>query len=358
MSGVGYSERMKKTWRLAAATGVLLLAGSAAAKHLPPPDFVIASAGNQVVVVNPRTGATMGFEAGPVGKLFPAPGGVLFAPDLVDGKTTVIDLRHLRVAKRLHGVTMPHFGPTADRYLVVAGNVLIVSYPDRATLARISANIVHPWQVAVTEDGGTAMILERLPGDPEPPVLWAIDLFQRRVSLHVKLPPDVCSMAFSSEHGVIALAGGSTVRVVAPATLATLAQLQLRGRAVSTAFADHGQLLLVATAAGDAGSVERFGLKASHKGLRAHPLKPARLSAAPTGMAVSPEEGWAAVATKGGGVAIVRADQGDVAQTVQLKQTARDVVWCNPATPGPAVPEWSVDAHGQPIGPTPRPSWK
>ncbi|MCG6964716.1 MAG: hypothetical protein LJE95_15790 [Acidobacteria bacterium] len=349
---------MKRAMQLAAATGAFLLAASATAKNLPPPDFVVASAGNQVVVVNPRNGATRSFEAGTVGKLFPAPGGVLFAPDLVHGKTTVLDLRRLRVADRLQGVTMPRFGPATDRYLVVAGNVLIVSYPDRATLARIPADIAHPWQVAVTEDGGTALILERLPGDHEPPVLWAIDLIERRVSLRVALPPDVHSMGFSSEHGVIALAGGSTVRVVAPATLATLLQLKVPGEAVAAAFAAHGEALLVATAAGGTGSIQRFGLKVGHKGLHARRLEPVRLSAAPTGMAVSPEEGWAAVATAGGGVSIVRVDKGTIEQTAQLPGTARDVVWSDPARPGPALPQWSVTTQGQPIKPTPRPSWK
>lgn len=349
---------MKRVLQVTAATGALLLATGAAAKHLPPPAFVVASAGDRVVVVNPRNGATRSFETGTVGKLFPAPGGVLFAPDLVHGKTTVLDLRRLRVADRLQGVTMPHFGPAADRYLVVAGNVLIVSYPDRATLARIPADILHPWQVAVSEDGGTALILERLPGDHDPPVLWAIDLTERRVSLKAELPPDVRSMGFSTDHGVIALAGGSTVRVVAPATLATLLQLKVPGEAVAAAFASHGETLLVATAAGDSGSVERFGLKVGHKGLRARRLEPVRLTAAAIGMTVSPEEGWAAVTTEGGGLSIVRADKGGVEQTARLPETARDVVWCDPTRAGPALPQWSVTTQGQPIKPTPKPSWK
>ncbi len=349
---------MKRTLQLAAAAGALLLSVSTAAKQLPPPDFVIASAGDQVIVVNPRSGATRGFDTGPVGKLFPAPGGVLFAPDLVHGKTTVIDLRRLEVADRLQGVTMPHFGAAADRYLVVAGDVLIVNYPDRAPLARISAGIVHPWQVAITEDGGTALILERLPGDHDPPVLWAIDLVQRRVSLRVAVPPEVRSMAFSRDHGVVALVGGSKVRIVAPATLATLLQLEVPGEAVAAGFASHGRVLLVATTAGNTGSVERFDLKAGHKGLRSRQLQPVRLPAAPTGMAVSPEEGWAAIATNGGAVAIVPAAKGEIEQTAQLPETARDIVWCDPARPGPAVPQWSVTTEGQQRQPTPRPSWR
>jgi hypothetical protein len=241
---------------------------------------------------------------------------------------------------------------------VVAGDVLIVNYPDRAPLARISAGIVHPWQVAITEDGGTALILERLPEDHDPPVLWAIDLVQRRVSLRVAVPPEVRSMAFSRDHGVVALVGGSKVRIVAPATLATLLQLEVPGEAVAAGFASHGRVLLVATTAGNTGSVERFDLKAGHKGLRARQLRPVRLPAAPTGMAVSPEEGWAAIATNGGAVAIVPAAKGEIEQTAQLPETARDIVWCDPARPGPAVPQWSVTTEGQQRQPTPRPSWR
>jgi len=40
-----------------------------------------------------------------------------------------------------------------DRYIAIAGEIVLLSYPDRAVMARIAAEIGHPWQVIVAPDG-------------------------------------------------------------------------------------------------------------------------------------------------------------------------------------------------------------
>jgi len=84
-------------------------------KVSPPYGVLGASVGDEVVLVSPITGHAKPLRTGPVAWLFPAPGGILFAPDLVNGKTTVIDLRSLTVRETIPGVTMPRFGSASDR---------------------------------------------------------------------------------------------------------------------------------------------------------------------------------------------------------------------------------------------------
>ena len=49
-----------------------------------------------------------------------------------------------------------------DRYVVVAGDVLMVSYPDRAVLGTVEAEIDYPWQVVMISDS-VLLVLERGP---------------------------------------------------------------------------------------------------------------------------------------------------------------------------------------------------
>ncbi len=326
---------------------------AAQAKRLPPPGLVAVSAGEQVVVVEPVSGGVRSFQTGTVGKLFPAPGGVLFAPDLVHGRTTVIDLRRLTVRQTLKGVTMPHFGQRPDRYVVVAGDVLLVSYPDRAVLGRVEAEILHPWQVVTSADGTTVLILERLPGSADPPVLWGANLIERRLSLRAPLPADTVSMAFTREHGLLALAGGGAIRLVDPATVTTVARMPVAGGAVDVGFADKGERVLVAVRRVDgSGVVQRFRIKGGRHGVKAREEGSIALSGAPAALAVSPGGQWAAVALAGGGVAILDARKGRPVREIVTPEAPRDLVWCDPSRPGPLLPDWSLGPQGKPPGPS------
>ncbi|NOZ78079.1 MAG: hypothetical protein GXP48_02630 [Acidobacteria bacterium] len=315
----------------------------AQARTPEPPGLVAVSGGHTVEVVSPVTGAVTRFDAGPVGWLFPGPGGVLFAPDLVDGTTLVIDLRKLRIIRRLKGVTMPHFGPeVADRYIAVAGDVLVLSYPERAMIARIGARITRPWQVLIAKDWTTALILERTPGVAGPPVLWAIDLVDREVLRKTPLDPDVTSMAFSQSLGVLAFAtGASGVRLVDPATLATVRVIAAGGVVKDVAFSGGGSVLLAAVATGHTGTVECFHLKVKRKGLAVSRRKPVTLAASPARLAVAPGGVWAVVATNAPALAFFKIGHKKVARRVPLSAAPRDVEWCDVARPGPLMPEWS-----------------
>ena len=108
---------------VAAMLFVAVLPSSVEAEHAPV-GLIAASSGEVVVVSDPMTGASLSFQTGPVAWLFPAPGGVVFAPDLVHGSTAVIDLRSLTTQEPLAGITMPRFGTLTDRYLVVADKLV------------------------------------------------------------------------------------------------------------------------------------------------------------------------------------------------------------------------------------------
>ena len=98
-----------------------------AKKESPPVGLVAVSSGDVVVLADPAFGNTRSIQTGPVAWLFPAPGGTLFAPDLVHGKTTVVDLLSMSARDVIDGVTMPHFGSFPDRY-VVLGRRLLIGY--------------------------------------------------------------------------------------------------------------------------------------------------------------------------------------------------------------------------------------
>jgi hypothetical protein len=238
----------------------LLAAGPAPARDPSPPAGLLAASVEQTVVLaDPASGESVAFETGPVGWLFEAPGGVLFAPDLVDGRTTVIDLRTRGVADRFEGVTMPHFGPSADRYAVVAGDVLLVTYPERAVIARLAAGIDRPWQVEMFSE--SALIALERGEDAGGAVLSAVDMVTRQVVYRRPLPGDVRRFALSRSLGLLALAdpSSSSVPLVAPATLTGVASLPMGG-------ADADRRRLPADGGGGAGRRGPRGRAAGHRG--------------------------------------------------------------------------------------------
>jgi hypothetical protein len=336
---------------LSAITLVLIL--TLGAKKELPPGLLAASVGEQVVLADPLSGKSWGHQTGPVGWLYPAPGGVLFAPNLVDGATTVLDLRTAGVLDKLDGVTMPVFGGAADRYLVVAQDVLMVSYPERAYIARVEAGLQHPWQSLVTEDNGTLMVLERQPDGGGGCVLVAIDLHNRQVAYRRPLSGDIVHFAVSYSLRLLALANQQENRVILvnPSNLLPAISFALEGTPQDVGFAGKKaeRTLVIATATPDGtGQLLLIELKQSKKGIKEKKRILTLLPAAPTRLAVGPWLQRVAVALDSGQVVVAEIDKGTVLNTVVMPAGVRDLVWSNPQAPGPLLPEWSDRRQQQP----------
>ena len=326
---------------------VLLAAGLLGAKEEPPASGVVAvSVGDSVLLLDPGTGRLAEFETGPVGWLFEAPGGALFAPDLINGRTTVLDTRSASVADRFDGITMPHFAPSGDRYAVVAGEVLLVTYPERAVITRFDADIQRPWQVEMLSDT-VLMALERSPDQPGSATLHAVDMVARQVVFRHRLPGDVQGFTLSRQLGLLAVADPSTaaVTLMAPATMTPMASLTAGGPIRAVEFLDHQPTSLAAVAAaGDTGGELRvWVLKSGKEGIMVKKERALPLEAAPSRLAVAPAGDRVAVALDPIGLLIVNLDSLLVERTVPLPAEPRDLVWCDPSREGPLLPDWSDD---------------
>ncbi len=198
-----------------------------AKKESPPVGLIAVSGGDVVVLVDPTLGNALSIPTGPVAWLFPAPGGTLFAPDLVHGKTTVVDLRTARKLDTIDGITMPHFGDFSDRYVVLGKRVLVVSYPERAVIDIFDVRFEHPWQVAVVAGNTVLVVLERSPDGASVPVVTAMNLGNGKVSYRRPMSGDVRHFAISPRLGVIALAdaGSGQVLLTDPATFSLRASI-------------------------------------------------------------------------------------------------------------------------------------
>ena len=304
------------------------------------------SAGDRVVLAEPTGGWAHSFATGPVGWLYPAPGGTLFAPDLVGGRTTVFDLGQRRPVETLDGVTMPVFGRFPDRYVVVAGAVMLFSYPGRALLSEVDAGIEHAWQVLLVGNDTNVLVLERRPDGRGEEHLVHVDLVSGRTSPPAPLPGDIRRMALG-EPGLLALAdGGGTIPLLDPATFSPVAVWRVGGRPRSVAFADDDRLLVVAVqgTAGGESALVWARLKTGRKGLRLGDEERLPMPGVPVGMAVSPDGRAVAVALEAGTsgqVHVVDLDRGETVGLVKVEHPPRSVVWCDPARPGPVLPEWS-----------------
>ncbi len=317
-----------------------------AGKPPPPPGVIAISVGEVVILVDPQTGLSSAFDSGTVGWLFEGPGGALFAPDLLAGHTTVFDLRLGVIADRFDGVTMPHFGPRSpDRYVVVAGDVLLVSYPDRAVIGRVEAGIDFPWQVLMISDS-VLMVLERGSDGTGPAVLTAVDLVNSQVVYRRSLPGRVERLALSRELGLVAIADAAApaVALVEPATLKPVAVLPTAGPAADVVFL-AGQMTLAAVSPVDVsgGELRVWQLKAKNGQLVVKKERSATLSDTPTRIAAFPGSDRVAIAFSGGTIDLIELEKLTVVHTIELPGTARDMVWCDPATPGPVLPTWSAD---------------
>ena len=275
------------------AIALMICVHTAASKDAPPVGVVVASAGNEVVMVDPTTGNGRSVPSGPVAWLFPAPGGVLFAPDLVNSRTTVLDLRNLSVKDSIPGVTMPRFGTLPDRYLVLAKQLLVMSYPERALMNRFEISFEHPWQVGVLADHTILMVLERLPDAGSEASMTAINLREGRLVYRRSLAGDVRHFAPSMVLGLMALAQaeGNTVILADPATLTPVATFPTAGKPVDLVFAEDGSTLVIGVELpGGGGEIRIWKVKVDKKeGLKKKKEWTVPVATAPLRLAVSPD---------------------------------------------------------------------
>jgi len=323
----------------------LLLAVAVDAKDDGAAGLIAVSAGETVALVDPLTGGVQSIPAGPVAWLFPAPGGTLFAPDLVNGSTTVIDLGTLAVRERLDGVTMPYFGDLADRYLVVAHQLLIMSYPDRALINRFEIDFNNPWQVAVIADNTVLLVLERDPVGDDPTAMVAVNLGDGRLVYRRPLGGDVRHFGLSPLLGLIALADASSGQVVFadPGALNPQAAFAVAGSPVDLVFVDGGSILAVASELPDGGGdLVLWKVKAEKKaGLVIKKEWHVALDGAPVRVAASPDGQLIAVGLADGRLQIIDVGSKTSVQRAVLSAAPRDVVWCDPSFAGPLLPAWS-----------------
>lgn len=327
------------------AASLTLTAASVHAKPPLPSGVIAASAGDAVVLADPAAAWTTTIPAGTVGWLFPAPGGMLFAPDLVRGRTTVIDLAARAASDQFDGVTMPHFGDQPDRYLVVAGDILVVSYPERALITRVHADISNPWQVLPVSTS-VLLVLERDPRGTSATQLVAVDMISEQVVYRRPLPPGVRHVAVSPDLGVLAVADSDapSIGLYEPATMKAVESLALDGSPRDVAFLADGSTLVAASASvTGSGAVTRWTLKRGHKGiLKVKDSRRTALDGAPLRLAVSPYGmPLVAVGLEDARVTVVDVEAGRRQAVIDLPAAPRDVVWCDPTAPGPTLPTWS-----------------
>ena len=305
--------------------------------------MLAASVGDQVVLADPSTGQTASFDTGPVGWLYPAPGGVLFAPDVINNRTTVIDMRALAVADTIDGLTMPNFGESPDRYVVLADDILVMSYPERAVMARISSEITDPWQVIMLPEDAAMLILERRPDGSTASRLTIVNLVTRRVAARRALDADYVHIASSTRLGLIALADAEhdQVRLMQPSAMVPVADHPTDGHPRDLAFVLDGMTLATALDTGSGGALELAVFKNGKKGLRLGKRHIVALPSAPVRIAAAPDGDRVAIALNNGAVAIVDVDHREIVRTIELAGRPRDLRWCDPAREGPVNPEWS-----------------
>ena len=339
---------VKLTSRIVTLASVLILCSPVnAGKDKLPVGIVAASAGDGVIMVDPTTGDSRSIPAGPVAWLFPAPGGILFAPDLVNSRTTVLDLRNLSARDPIPGVTMPHFGTLPDRYLVLAKKLLVMSYPERALMNSFEISFDHPWQVAVLANNSILLVLERMPDEGGEASLTAVNLGEGRLVYRRPLEGDVRHFALSVTLGVMALAQaeGNQVIMVDPATLTPAAVFPIAGKPVDLVFAEDDSTLVIAVERPDGGGeILIWKIKLDKKeGLQKKKEWIVPLAASPVRLACSPDGRHVAAGLTSGELQIVELENRIVVASTDLLTAPRDVVWCDPSIDGPLLPDWSDD---------------
>lgn len=325
----------------------LLMAGPAGAWGKGPGGRIAVSCGEGVAIVDPADGRVVSVPTGPVGWLYPAPGGVLYAPDTRRGRTTAIDLVTGGVRERFDGVMMPVFGVEDERYVVaVRGRVLIAAYPDRLVLRDWEVPLERPWRVRVSHDGLTLYVLDR---PAEGASLVKVDLLSGREEVRTAVEGEPDEMILFEETGLVAVArpGAGLVELRSGTLLNVEGAVRCDGRPTGLAFDGRGHLL-VGVAGTNGGEVLRFrirrtaknGLSVQEKGRRDVPAAPGRMAASPDGR-------WLAVGGAGGGLWIMATGLGRIERSAKVPGPVRDVVWPDLERTGPLMPEWSNGDGGE-----------
>lgn len=318
---------------------------SEAAKPIVPHGVMAMSAGEQVTLVQPAAPGVRSLETGTVGFLYPAPAGVLFAPDILAGRTSVIDVRSGRVVEVLSGVSLPHFGPRADRYLVVAGDLTMVSYPERSLIFRIEGEFDRPWEVLLGPEGTTVLILERLPSGEGGTTISAVDLAHRRVVYSRQFDHDLVGLTMLPEQGLMALVDRTSGDVVLldSQTLTEIRRLSVPGQATDLGVVNEGKTLVVA---GAEGALHRWTLKVKKAGVVFRPEKPLPLSGRGEFLAAGPSGRLLAVATDQGRLLVMDPIKGEEFGRWDIPKELRDFRWIDSDRRGPLRATWSDSGLG------------
>jgi len=325
----------------------LLVAGSAGAWGKGPEGRIAVSCGEGVAIVDPADGRIVEVPTGPVGWLYPAPGGVLYAPDTRRDRTTAIDLLSGGVRERLDGVMMPVFGVEDEQYVVaVGGRVLIATYPDRLVLRDWEVPLRRPWRVRVSHDGLTLYVLDR---PAKGASLGKVDLLSGREEVRTAVEGEPDEMILLEEAGLVAVArpGAGLVELRSGTLLNVEGGARCDGRPTGLAF-DGRAHLLVGVAGKNGGEVLRFRIRRTAKnGLSVREKGRLELPAAPGRMAASPDGRWLAVGGADGGLWITATGLGRIERSVKVPGPVRDVVWPDLERTGPLMPEWSNRGGGE-----------
>ncbi len=303
------------------------------------------SSGDQVMLVYPGKPGIRSLETGPVGFLFPSPAGILFAPDIVNGRTTVIDVSSGRVVELMSGVTMPHFGPRPDRYLVVAGALTMVSFPERSLIFRMEGAFDRPWQVELGPEGTTVLILERVPSGERGATISAVDLIHRRVVFSKEFEHDLVRFDMAPASGVMAVVDRTTGEIVLlnSMTLEEIRRLPVPDGATDVVVLKEGKELV---AAGASGILLRWTLKVKSDHLEVKPDDPFTIPGRALRLAVGPDGRLVAAATDQGRLVVIDSKKGDAIGQWEVPSPLRDLQWIDSDQRGPLLPSWSDSGFG------------
>ena len=333
---------------LAVAAGFFMLSAMTieARKPVVPHGILALSSGNEVVLIQPGSDSeVVSLETGPVGFLFPAPGGVLFAPDVVNDRTNVIDIKAARTGELISGVTMPHFGPWADRYLVVAGALTMVSYPERSLIFRMDGSFDRPWQVQLGPEGTTVLILERTPSGKGGTTISAVDLGNRRVIYTKHFDHDLEHFFIAPGVGLLAVVDRSAgdIALLNSKTLGEMRRLTVPNGATDVVVLKGGRQLV---ASGADGLLMRWDLKAKDDGLEIKADDPIDVAGRTTRLVVGPEGRLLAAATDEGFLVLIDSKRGETLRQWKIPTPIRDLKWIDSDRRGPILPSWSDRGFG------------
>lgn len=316
-----------------------------AGKPIVPRGVLAMSSGDQVVLVDPGSSRVQSLETGPVGFLFPAPAGILYAPDIVNNRTTVIDLQSGRVVELISGVTMPHFGPRKDRYLVVAGALTMVSFPERSLIFKIDGEFDRPWDVQLGPEGTTVLILERGPSGEGGATISAVDLIHRRIVYSKAFDHDLVRFSMVPAAGVMAVVDRTTGEIVllSSLTLDEMRRLTVPGGATDVVALSGGEILV---ASGADGHLLQWKLKVKNDELNVELEDPIVVPGRTIRLAVGPDDRLIAAATDQECLIVVDSKKGDEIGQWPIPSALRDFQWVDTDQRGPLLPSWSDSGFG------------